>query len=318
MLVAAALMAVSSVLGCGEPKKVDTLGWDHADENGTAAALWGRLILPENLENWKEGFVWDTERHVHWQDYANLVWADRYEAINRFSVGLQGLDRFTVYHYRAYVEDAGTGAITSAGEDLAFIPGGPKVGTLPASDRNANSADLNGELLHTGGAASVDVRFEYGTNWASLDMEAGRQTLFGAGGFSATVTGLSSCTKYHFRAVAANDADTQRGLILEVTPGEPVVETRWAAGVGPDAATLQGALSDLAGSPSASVWFEYGDSSPDHLDQSTPPQALGAPGEFSAAIGGLKPGTTYWYRAVADNGVCEARQAAVVSFTTPL
>lgn len=146
-----------------------------------------------------------------WQDYANHVWADHYEAINRFSVVLQGLDRFTAYHYRAYVEDVGTGTNTSVGQDLTFIPGGPTVDPLPASKQNLTSADLNGELLHTGGAESVDVRFEYGTNWGSLDMEAGHQTLFEAGGFGATVSGLSSCTRYHFRAVTENDADIQRG-----------------------------------------------------------------------------------------------------------
>jgi hypothetical protein len=318
LALAVALTVVSSVLGCGEPKKVDTMEWDHAGELGTSVTLWGQLILSESLEAWEEGFVWDTESHVDWQDYANHVWADQYEAINRFSVDIEGLDRFTVYHYRAYGKDTATGTITSVGADRTFVPGGPRVDTLPASNRNPTSADLNGELLHMGGAESADVRFEYGTNWASPDMEAGHQTLTQIGGFTATVTGMESCTKYHFRAVAANDADTHTGRTFPVTPGEPAVETRWAAGVGPDTATLQGAISDLAGMPSASVWFEYGDASPDHLDRSTPPQSMEGPGDFSAGIGGLKPRTTYWYRAVADNGVCEARQAAVLSFTTPL
>lgn len=50
-VVAGVFMTVLLVLGCMEPTKVDTLRWDHADEDGTAVALWGQLILSESLEN---------------------------------------------------------------------------------------------------------------------------------------------------------------------------------------------------------------------------------------------------------------------------
>jgi hypothetical protein len=313
---AASIVAISSLFGCIQPNPVNTLGWDHVDEGGTAARIWGQLILTESVENWKEGFVWDTQAHDNWQDYASKVWADNYVAINRFSVDIESLDRFTVYHYRAYVEDAKTGTIARVGGDATFIPGGPRVGTVSASNIDMTSADLNGELLHMGGAPTVDVLFEYGEVSTSLDMEAGQQTLTELGEFSTTLTDLENCTKYHFRAVAMNDADTHRGQISQVTPGAPIVATGYPRDVGVDTATLQGRLGHLAGMPSANVWFEYSDDSPSNLNQSTPPQAMDAPGDFSAVIGDLNPSTTYWYRAVADNGLCEV-EGIVVDFTTP-
>jgi hypothetical protein len=312
----AGIAAISCLFGCTPPNPVNTLRWDHVDEAGTAARLWGQLILTESIENWKEGFVWDTQGHDNWQDYANKVWADNYVAINRFSVDVEGLDRFTAYHYRAYVEDAETGSIARVGADLDFIPGGPRVGAVPASNVDTASADLNGELLHMGGAATVDVLFEYGEDPGSLDMEAGHQTLTELGEFSTTLDDLESCTKVHFRAVAVNDADTHQGQISQVTPGEPNVATGFPSDLGADTATLRGRLGHLAGMPDAAVWFEYSDDSPGNLNQSTPPQAMDAPGDFSAVIGDLKPSTMYWYRAVADNGLCEA-EGIVVDFTTP-
>ena len=314
---AVGLTAFLSLSGCVEPRKVATLGWEHSDATGTAVRIWGQLALTESVQNWEEGFVWDTQKHSNWQDYANHEWADNYEALNRFSLDIDDLDRFTTYHYRAYVEDSQTGTVVSVGDDRAFIPGGPSVQTDLASDLGVAGADLHGELLHMGGAEEVDVLFEYGKNWALQDKEETDQaTLTEPGGFRTTLNGLDSCTRYHFRAVATNDADTHKGLTRSFTPGEPGIGTRIAMNIGTDTATLRGELSDLAGAPDALVWFEYGDAHPHNLDQATTPQPMDAPGLFSADITGLKPFTRYYFRAVADNGVCDEVGGAVVDFTT--
>lgn len=316
LALAVGLTAFLSVSGCVEPRKVATLGWEHSDATGTAVRIWGQLALTESIQNWEEGFVWDTQMHADWRDYENFAWADHYEAVNRFSLDIEGLDRLTTYHYRAYVEDSQTGTVVSVGDDREFIPGAPSVQTDLASDLSAQGADLHGELLHMGGAAGVDVWFEYGTNPASLDIEAGHQTLTQPEHFHATLTGLDSCTKYYFRAVAVNDADTHQGLTRSFTPGEPGIGTRHAIDVTADTATLRGELSDLAGRPNASVWFEYGDAHPQNLDKTTTPQTMDVPGDFSADITDLNPFTRYYFRAVADNGLCDEVAGAVVDFTT--
>ena len=308
-------LGILSLSGCVDTVNVDTLEWDHLDTEGTAARIWGALALSESIENWNEGFVWDTEAHDNWEDYPNKVWADNYDAINRFSVNIQGLDRFTEYHYRAYAVDVAVGDTTGVGEDRTFIPGGPGVYTHFASNVDQTSADLNGELGQMGGATTVDVLFEYGENLISPDIEAGEQTLTEVGVFSTTLTDLDSCTKYFFRAVATNDADTHIGWTLQFSPGKPNASTGFPSDIGSDTATLEGNLWDLAGMPSADVWFRYSDASPDNLDQSTSPQTLGATGDFSAVIGGLNPGTRYWVRAFVDNGLCQ-NEGAIVAFTT--
>jgi len=296
---------------------VDTRDWDHLDEQGTAARIWGALELSESMEHWNEGFVWDTEAHDNWAYYTNHVWADNYAAVNRFSVNLEGLDRFTEYHYRAYAESLPSGDTIAVGEDRTFIPGGPRVNTHLASNLGQTSADLNGELWHMGGASSVDVLFEYGDDSASLDIQAGEQTLTELGDFSTTLTDLDSCTKYYFRAVATNDADTHIGWQIEFAPGEPDVTTGLPSDVAAQTATLHGGLWELAGMPTADVWFKYGDVSPDVLNQSTSPQTMDATGQFSETIVGLNPGTTYWVRASVDNGLCVNEGFAVMFTTQP-
>jgi hypothetical protein len=315
MTLAFGLIGILFLSGCPQPVNVDTGDWDHLDAEGTAARIWGALGLGESVENWNEGFVWDTQAHDNWQDYPNKVWADNYDPVNRFSVNLEGLDRFTEYHYRAYVESLPVGDTIAVGEDRTFIPGGPRVYTHLASNVGQTSADLNGELWHMGGATSVDVLFEYGQVWNSLDTQVGDQSLTELGHFNTTLTDLESCTKYFFHAVATNDADTHIGWTLQFTPGKPNASTGFPTDIGTDTATLRGNLWDLAGMPSADVWFRYGDISPDNLDQSTAPQTLGATGEFSEIIGGLNPGTRYWVQAFVDNGLCQ-NEGAILAFDT--
>ena len=133
--------------------------------------------------------------------------------------------------------------------------------------------------------------------------------------YAASVADLESCIPYSFRAVARNDADTTVGLTLKVTPGKPDVVSRLPSAVGVDTATFEGELWDLTGSPTADVWFQYGDSSPNDLNLSTPSQTMDITGEFSAEVAGLHPNTTYWVSAFSDNGVCQAA-GAVYSFKT--
>ena len=70
-------------------------------------------------------------------------------------------------------------------------------------------------------------------------------------------------------------------------------------------ALYRGELFNLGGPSSANVWFEYSDENPNQLDEQTDPITLTEPGEFSITCDVLTPGTTYWVRAVANNGVCE-------------
>ena len=317
LVLAVGLVGITALSGCLDPLAVFTGGWDHADLTGTAVRIWGSVNLAQSLEDLNEGFVWDTESHDNFDDYANRVWADGYGALNTFSLDIEGLDRFTQYHYRAFGEYLEGVNVMRVGLNGMFIPGGPRVHTDAASSIGLTSADLNGELTHMGGAAETEVLIEYGEDSVFLDMETERRTMTDVGVYVASITDLESCTAYHFRTVAENDANTIVGWTFQVTPGKPVVDTGLPSIVGVDTATLEGELLEIAGLPTADVWFKYGDDNPNDLNQSTPPQTVDTTGEFSAEIEGLHPDTTYWVRTVADNGVCQA-EGVTKEFKTQL
>lgn len=306
MTIVPLVLAVSFLSGCIAQNAIQTRHWDHINTEGTGVRLWGFLILVENFHNWDGYFVYDTEKHDNWEHYEFRVEADNYDSFNCFSVDIYNLSRTTTYHYRAVGEHKSQGATIRVGVDRTFIPGGPRVAIKAASDIGLDSAVLNGELTHMGGAADCKVFFRYGTDPDNLDMETPKETMTSTGDFNYEITRLTSCQIYHFRAIAENDADTWDSFYrLSFTPGLPIVETYLPNNVTTTSAIYRGELFNLGGTASSDVWFEYGDDNPNQLDELTEPITLTNPQEFSIEVDGLTPATTYWVRSVSDNGICE-------------
>jgi hypothetical protein len=262
------------------------------------------LVLSENFHNWNAWFVYDTLSHANWEDYANRVESDNYDSLNYFSVDIYNLTRTTEYHYRAVGENQGQGSTIRVGLDATFVPGGPRVITENATNIQVTSVQLNGRLTHLGGVASCEVFFKYGEDKDNLNIETTHQYLTSIADFNQVITDLTSCKTYYYQTIAINDADTWAGLIFEVTPGLPTVETYLPTDVTTNSAVYHGTLWNLGGPATCEVWFEYGDDNPNNLDQSTPRQLVDITGPYEATVEGLNPGTTYWVQAVADNGVC--------------
>jgi len=299
------LITVSFLSGCIGPNAITTWGWDHMNDEGTAVRIWGHLVGTENFHNWNGLFVYDTESHTNWEDYNNRVEADNYDSFNYFSVNIYNLSRNTLYHYRAVGEHQGQGSAIRVGVDKTFKPGGPRVVTENASNIQITSSGLNGRLNHMGGASSCEVFFKYGEDIDNLNIETTHQNLTSIGDFNQIITDLTSCKTYYFQAIAKNDADTWAGFILQVTPGLPAVDTYLPTSITSNSAVCRGTLWNLGGPATCEVWFEYGDDNPNNLDEETTHQIVNATGPFQATAIELKSGTTYWVRAVADNGYCE-------------
>jgi len=302
------LVFISALSGCVVANAIQTKHWDHINSEGTGVRLWGFLVLGENFHNWDGYFVYDTEKHDNWEHYKYTEEADNYDSLNFFSVDIYGLDRTTTYHYRAVGEKHDTSSTIRVGVDLTFIPGGPRVAVKAVSDIGIDSAVLEGELTHTGGATECNVFFRYGTDPDNLDMETPKEVMTSTGNFNYEITGLTSCQTYYYKAVAENDADTWDSIyILKVTPGMPVVATYIPNDVTMDSALFRGELFQTGGMSSCDVWFEYGDESPNNLDETTGSITLNATEQFSIEVEGLNIGTTYWVRSVANNGICESK-----------
>jgi hypothetical protein len=311
------LIGISCFSGCVGPWAVDTYGWEHIDLEGTTVRIWGQLTISESSDNWNEGFAWDTDFHQNWEDYAYHEWADNHAGLGLFSLDIDNLSRTQEYHYRAYGEYLKGASQYRYGADLTFIPGGPRVATDNATGIGFTQATLNGNLWHMGGAATCTVYFLYGTDEDALNQQTTPETKTAVGPFSASLTSLITNTTYYYKTVAENDADTWSGVIMQVTPGQPLVISRQPAEIGKNHAILKGELWDTGGTATCNVWFVYSDVSPNQLDQSTPPQQMNTTGPFQVYIGNLTASTTYWYRVVGDNGVAQGVGDIIEFSTTP-
>ena len=95
----------------------------------------------------------------------------------------------------------------------------------------------------------------------------------------------------------------------------PIVETYLPNDVTQTTAKYRGELFYFGGTTDCEVWFEYGDDNPNQLDETTSSLILDSTGEFFIVEDGLSSETTYWVRAVANNGVCE-HKGSIEEFRT--
>jgi MYXO-CTERM domain-containing protein len=248
-----------------------------------------------------------------------------------YSRSLTGLTSGTTYYYCAIASNsAGTGF----GGVLSFTTSGPPVVTTSAASAVTSSgATLNGSANPN--LVSTTGWFRYSaTNPGSCNDAFGTRApasggaALGAGStpvaYAQPVSGLSPATTYYVCAIASSTAGTAFGSVMTfTTPAAPVVTTSAATSVASTTATLNGSanprLSDATG------WFRYSATNPGSCNDSFGTRApasggtaLGngsSPVAYSEALTGLSAGTTYFFCAIAQNGVGTSF-GSVMSLTT--
>jgi len=128
------------------------------------------------------------------------------------SATLGGLTTDTTYHYRVVATNAAgvtRGADRTLHTDAA--PGPPGASTSSARNVTAVGARLAASVDPNGRATTY--HFEYGTStsYGKRTAEAGAGSGQSARSVSATISGLTPNTRYHFRVVASNDSGVTRG-----------------------------------------------------------------------------------------------------------
>jgi len=126
------------------------------------------------------------------------------------SASISGLAMSTTYHFRAKGTNGGA---TVYGSDMTFTtPGPPTVVTNPATMIGATFATLNGSA--TANNDNTTVSFEWGLTTAYGTPAAGTPSIVSgntATNFTASLTGLTINTTYHYRAKGVNGGGTVYG-----------------------------------------------------------------------------------------------------------
>lgn len=208
---------------------------------------------------------------------------------------------------------AGTVAIF----DLVHLP---ETSTGPASEVTRTTAKLEGEV-NPGGEPVTSCIFEYGLT-TSYGQTAPCAPAPGSGStpvaVSATVSGLSAQSAYHYRIVARNANGSRYGQDRELSTPVAVegVETGSASQITVTSALLAGSLEPNG--VDAHYFFEYGLA--ENYGKTTTlvdAGAAGGPMPLSSQLGGLTPNEVYHFRLVGENayGITDGQDN---SFKTPI
>ena len=261
----------------------------------TTATLNGNLDNLPTTDDVQVSFEWGTDTS-YGQETVPKIHSDG----GTVQADLSGLEPETTYHYRLkVVNDEGV----QYGPDRAFRtgPAPPAVTTGGASSVGAESAILAGSLDSLGSSQRVGVSFQWGTS-----QSYGHQTRVhgktSTGEFTAEISGLQADTTYHFRAKGDGDGEPVYGADMTFKTGTapPSVETGEAIAIGAGAARLTGKVNSLGTAESIAVSFFWGTAPGGPYTEAAGNPAMTREGNFSADLGGLEPGATYYFVACAD------------------
>lgn len=230
-----------------------------------------------------------------------------------YNQSISGLTDGTLYEYRAAAEsEEAVGGIVEfrAGATLASVQ------TDAPTAVGEAEATLHGEVTDLGSATSADVYFQFRESDTSDTLvETPAVTISSPDTFQFLLQNLDKDVVYEYRAAADSSAGDAFGDFVEVTPSEDLAATTDAVtDLEATTATLNGTLDARGAAIDVDVNFEYREAGTSDPFTTTATQTLSQPGDFDEGITGLTDGTTYEYRALADNGSATA-EGDLVEFT---
>ncbi|MEK7662047.1 MAG: hypothetical protein AAB355_00915 [Patescibacteria group bacterium] len=186
----------------------------------TAATLNGTIAATGGENATVRGFAWGTNLALSGGDTATTTENGAF-GVGAFTANLSTLTCGTTYYSRAYATNStGTGYGTIETFTASSCTA-PAVATNAATNVDASSATLNGNITATGGSNSTVRGFAWGTNssLATVFATTTESGSFGTGAFTKNVSGLLSGVTYYFRAYATNATGTGYGSIQSFTAG---------------------------------------------------------------------------------------------------
>jgi hypothetical protein len=215
------------------------------------------------------------------------------------------LNAGTTYHYRVVATNS-NGTREGADQTFTTLPNPPIAVTGLASPVGQTTATMNASVNPSGGAVS-ECKLEYGTS-TTYESSAPCVPSPGSGSsavsVSASVSGLSANTTYHFTVVAKNAGGPATGKDQRFTtlPSPPTVVTQVASVVAQTSAMLNATVNPNGGEVSECE-LEYGTTSSYGSSAAciSPPGSGSSAVAVSALAGELTANTTYHFRVLATN-----------------
>jgi len=182
----------------------------------------------------------------------------------------------------------------------------PEVVVAEVTNLKTTSVTLNGTVNPSSNTIEAEYQFQYGTTTAYGTSSPATPAKVGTGEapvpMIANLTGLEPNTTYHYRLNGINANGTEHTADHTfTTPGPPRIEGEGAEAVTQSGATLASRLS--ADGFKTSYHFEYGETIGYGTSTSSGELEPSEEHPVTAAVTGLKVGTTYHYRLVASSEV---------------
>jgi len=233
---------------------------------------------------------------------------------------ISGLLPGTTYYFCAFADNV-MGSRSGVPLALTTLVAAPITTTSTASSITSTSATLSGTINPNGAPTTGWFRVSTSNPGPCNDAFGTRVPVSGASNvgsgtsassYSQSATGLSPGTTYFFCAIGQNSEGTTFGAVQSfATPAVPVVTTSPETLLTPTTVTLNGAATPNGSS--AVGYFRYSATNPGVCDDvfgirapSSSGTGLGAgltSVSYAQAVGSLLPGTTYYFCALAQNGV---------------
>jgi uncharacterized protein (TIGR02145 family) len=258
--------------------------------------------------NINDGGAAITAKGVCWSTSQNPITADFKSSdgtgTGSFTSNISGLTPGKTYYVRAYATNSiGTGYGIQLTITAASV--GPTLSaTTTVSNITATSASSGGNITSDGGA-TVTAR---GVCWRTSQNPtiSDSKTTDGAdsGSFTSSITGLNPGTTYYFRAYAINVNGPSYGLQVTATTAAilPSLTTATSSSVTSISAVSGGTNINDGGAPITAKGVCWSTSQNPTTANSKSSDGSGT-GNFTSSISGLTPGTTYYIRAYATNGI---------------